>query len=56
MKSALEAVGLDAYVGFLLRDRPGRASLALDVMELEYELLHFRCRTLYGVRGLKFYR
>lgn len=33
MKSALEAVGLDAYVGFLHRDRPGRASLALDVME-----------------------
>ncbi|MDP1510883.1 type I-C CRISPR-associated endonuclease Cas1c [Paenibacillus sp. CMAA1739] len=33
MKSALETVGLDAYVGFLHRDRPGRASLALDVME-----------------------
>lgn len=31
--SALESVGLDAYVGFLHRDRPGRASLALDVME-----------------------
>lgn len=31
--SALEAVGLDAYVGFLHRDRPGRISLALDVME-----------------------
>ncbi|WP_055107289.1 type I-C CRISPR-associated endonuclease Cas1c [Paenibacillus ihumii] len=31
--SALEAVGLDAYVGFLHQDRPGRASLALDVME-----------------------
>ena len=30
--SALEAVGLDAYVGFLHRDRPGRASLALDLM------------------------
>lgn len=30
---ALEAVGLDAYVGFLHRERPGRASLALDVME-----------------------
>lgn len=29
----MEAVGLDAYVGFLHRDRPGRASLALDVME-----------------------
>lgn len=31
--AALEAVGLDAYVGFLHRDRPGRMSLALDVME-----------------------
>lgn len=31
--SALEAVGLDAYVGFLHRDRPGRESLALDLME-----------------------
>lgn len=33
MQSALESVGLDPYVGFLHRDRPGRASLALDVME-----------------------
>ncbi|AVF25899.1 CRISPR-associated protein Cas4/endonuclease Cas1 fusion [Paenibacillus larvae subsp. larvae] len=33
MAAALETVGLDAYVGFLHRDRPGRASLALDVME-----------------------
>lgn len=32
-KAALESVGLDAYVGFMHRDRPGRASLALDVME-----------------------
>lgn len=31
--SALEAVGLDAYVGFLHRDRPGRISLGLDLME-----------------------
>ena len=30
---ALESVGLDAYVGFHHRDRPGRASLALDLME-----------------------
>ncbi len=30
---ALESVGLDAYVGFLHRDRPGRVSLALDLME-----------------------
>ena len=31
--SALETVGLDAYAGFLHRDRPGRASLALDLIE-----------------------
>ena len=31
--SALEGVGLDAYVGFLHTDRPGRISLALDLME-----------------------
>lgn len=31
--SALYGVGLDPYVGFLHRDRPGRASLALDLLE-----------------------
>ena len=31
--SALQGVGLDPYVGFLHRDRPGRVSLALDVLE-----------------------
>lgn len=31
--SALEGVGLDPYVGFLHQDRPGRPSLALDLME-----------------------
>lgn len=31
--SALESVGLDAYVGYLHSDRPGRPSLALDLME-----------------------
>lgn len=31
--SALESVGLDAFVGFMHRDRPGRSSLALDLME-----------------------
>lgn len=30
---ALEAVGLDPYVGFLHQDRPGRVSLALDLIE-----------------------
>ena len=33
MTSALDAVGLDPYVGFLHTIRPGRASLALDMME-----------------------
>ena len=32
-RSALEAHGLDPQVGFLHTDRPGRASLALDLME-----------------------
>ncbi len=31
--AALESIGLDPQVGFLHRDRPGRPSLALDVME-----------------------
>lgn len=31
--AALTAVGLDPYVGFLHRARPGRRSLALDLME-----------------------
>lgn len=31
--SALEMVGLDAYVGFMHRDRPGRISLAQDLLE-----------------------
>ncbi len=33
VRSALETVGLDPQVGFLHRDRPGRPSLALDMME-----------------------
>lgn len=31
--SALESVGLDAYAGFMHTDRPGRISLALDLVE-----------------------
>lgn len=31
--SALYGVGLDPFVGFLHKDRPGRASLALDLLE-----------------------
>ncbi len=33
VRSALEATGLDPQVGFLHRLRPGRPSLALDIME-----------------------
>lgn len=33
IRSALETCGLDPAVGFLHRDRPGRMSLALDMME-----------------------
>lgn len=33
LSSAIESVGLDRQVGFLHRDRPGRAGLALDLME-----------------------
>ncbi len=32
-RSALESCGLDSQCGFLHRDRPGRPSLALDLME-----------------------
>lgn len=32
-RHALEVVGLDSYVGFMHSDRPGRPSLALDLME-----------------------
>lgn len=31
--AALESVGLDPYAGFMHTDRPGRCSLALDLME-----------------------
>ncbi len=31
--SAIESTGLDPYVGFMHQDRPGRPSLALDLME-----------------------
>lgn len=31
--SALECVGLDPYIGYLHTERPGRVSLALDLIE-----------------------
>jgi CRISPR-associated protein Cas1 len=33
MRSSLESVGLDPYVGYLHAERPGRPALALDLME-----------------------
>ena len=42
-RSACEATGLDAAVGFLHRDRPGRPGLALDLME---EFRPFLCDRL----------
>ncbi len=42
-RSAAEAAGLDSQVGFLHRDRPGRPSLALDLIE---ELRAFLCDRL----------
>ncbi len=42
-RSACEAAGLDPAVGFLHRDRPGRPSLALDLME---EFRSFLCDRL----------
>lgn len=52
--SALESVGLDSYVGFLHRDRPGRASLSLDLMEeLRAPLADRLCLTLVNNRVLQ---
>lgn len=42
-RSALESVGLDSAVGFLHRDRPGRPSLALDLMEEFRPIFADRC-------------
>jgi CRISPR-associated protein Cas1 len=42
-RSALESVGLDPQCGFLHRDRPGRPSLALDLMEEFRPVLADRC-------------
>ena len=52
--SALESVGLDAYVGFMHRDRPGRTSLALDLMEeLRAPLADRFVLTLINTRALQ---
>lgn len=41
--SALETVGLDPAVGFLHSERPGRPSLALDIMEEFRSMIADRC-------------
>ena len=50
MGAAVEGVGLDSYVGFLHRDRPGRQSLALDLME---ELRPLADRTAFSMVNTK---
>lgn len=52
--AALESVGLDAYAGFMHRDRPGRTSLALDLMEeLRAPLADRLVLTLVNTRALQ---
>ena len=52
--SALESVGLDSYVGFMHRYRPGRTSLALDLMEeLRAPMADRLCITLVNNRVLQ---
>ena len=52
--AALESVGLDSYVGFMHRDRPGRVSLALDLMEeLRAPMADRLCVTLVNNRVLQ---
>ena len=52
--SALESVGLDSYVGFMHRDRPGCTSLALDLMEeLRAPMADRLCITLVNNRVLQ---
>lgn len=60
-RGALETVGLDPAVGFLHRDRPGRPSLALDLLEgfrpvladrLALSLVNRRQITAKDVQGL----
>ena len=48
--AAVDGVGLDSYVGFLHRDRPGRQSLALDLME---ELRPLADRTAFSMVNTK---
>lgn len=52
-RGAVESVGLDPQMGFLHRDRPGRASLALDLMEeFRAPLADRLCLSLFNRRQL----
>lgn len=52
--SALEAVGLDPYVGFFHKDKPGRRSLALDLVEELRSIMGDRfVLTLINLRSVK---
>lgn len=52
--AALACVGLDPYVGFLHRDRPGRCSLALDLMEELRSVLSDRfCLSTVNLQSIK---
>lgn len=54
VRSALESCGLDSQCGFLHRDRPGRPSLALDMMEEFRPLMADRfCLTLINRQQIK---
>lgn len=53
-RSAAESVGLDPAVGFLHRERPGRPSLALDLMEeLRAPLADRLCLSLINRRQIR---
>ncbi len=53
-RAALETVGLDPQMGFLHRDRPGRSSLALDMMEeFRAPLADRVCLTLLNRRQIR---
>ncbi len=52
-RSGLESVGLDCQMGFLHRDRPGRASLALDLLEeFRTPIAERVCLTLFNRKQL----
>ena len=53
-RAALETVGLDPQMGFLHRDRPGRPSLALDLMEeFRAPLADRTCLSLFNRKQLR---